>query len=117
MFFHQRKAGGGSVRYALVAEAQRLKLPYYVPCFKKLHCDTYNAGDAAAAIYAGHFPWGVQAELTRRATYDAEARAWRSPRDGASCLTLFREPLPRLESCYYFRFVTVRRRCARRPPK
>lgn len=111
-FFHQRKTGGSSMRAAIVDAADALELPSFVPCFHGVPCDTYHIGNKTAAIYAGHFYWGEQRELARRAKFQSAGAHWRNPQFNASCLTMFRDPISRLESCYYFRFIQVRRCCA-----
>lgn len=66
IFFHQRKAGGSSIRATLHAGAKKNNLKSYIPCLsseKKLRCDTYTLPEKltaknAAVIYGGHIPWG-----------------------------------------------------------
>jgi hypothetical protein len=121
LFVHQRKAGGSSVRVALVAAAAQARLPSYVPCHGGVKCTTFDIPvNAAAAIYAGHFPWihaarqlMQQRQLGRSgstppssgATPDTIQR--QSLHQPASCLTLFRDPMARLESCFYYRAARV----------
>lgn len=98
ILFHQRKAGGSSLRQTLNFAANELHLPSFFPCRNKVPCDTYHLPkDDAYAIYGGHFHWGVQDELGR---FD------RSLRRSFQCTTNFRHPIDRIESCFYFRFGT-----------
>ncbi|KAL4423826.1 hypothetical protein ABPG75_001127 [Micractinium tetrahymenae] len=107
-FFHQRKTAGSSLRATIVQAAKDANLSYFVPCHDGVPCDLYHIGTNFSAIYAGHFYWGEQRELSRRSSFDPAAGTWHNPRHNASCLTMFRDPVSRLESCYYFRFVQER---------
>lgn len=107
IFHHQRKAGGTSLRTVLIRTALEAGLPVWEPCYNG-SCDSYTWGSAHAAVYAGHFPWGVRRELSRFGWYDSGTHSWRTPEQLASCVTLFREPVARLESAYYYRFVQVK---------
>ncbi len=106
-FFHQRKTAGSSMRKAIVEAAKAANLSYFVSCHDGVPCDLYHVGTNFSAIYAGHFVWGEQRELSRRSVFDPATGTWHNPRHNASCLTMFRDPVSRLESCYYFRFVQV----------
>ena len=106
IFFHQRKAGGSSIRATLHAGAKKKNLKSYIPCLsseKKLRCDTYTLPEKltaknAAVIYGGHIPWGEPQNKYERFLHDeAGSREF-------SCATNFREPLSRVASCLHFRF-------------
>lgn len=107
VYIHQRKAAGSSFRQAVVEGARGAGLPLYAACRGGVRCETFTlAGAPPSAVYAGHFPWSELRHLARPAPgWDAGRRAgWRrSPRLGASCLTNFRDPLARLESCFYYK--------------
>lgn len=107
VYIHQRKAAGSSVRQAVVEGARRAGLPLFAACRGGVRCETFSlAGAPPSAVYAGHFPWAELRHLERHAPgWDAaRAAGWRrSPRLGASCLTNFRDPLARLESCFYYK--------------
>ena len=106
-FFHQRKTAGSSMRKAIVEAAKAANMSYFVSCHDGVPCDLYHVGTNFSAIYAGHFVWGEQRELSRRSVFDPATGTWHNPRHNASCLTMFRDPVSRLESCYYYRFVQV----------
>ncbi|KAL4423827.1 hypothetical protein ABPG75_001128 [Micractinium tetrahymenae] len=108
-FFHQRKTAGSSMRQAIVQAAKAANLSYFVSCHDGVPCDLYHIGTNFSAIYAGHFYWGEQRELSRQSSFDPATGTWHNPRHSASCLTVFRDPVARLESCYYYRFVQERR--------
>ncbi|PSC73525.1 sulfotransferase family [Micractinium conductrix] len=109
IFFHQRKTAGTSMRRAIRRIALGSRQPFYIPCNQGVHCDTYHIGNASAkAFYAGHFYWGELRELSRRAKFLPPGAHWDDPRHRASCFTIFREPLARMESCYYYRFIQER---------
>lgn len=96
IFFHQRKAGGTSIRYTLFHTAKKLELHTFIPCFSA-PCDTYVFPHHSnkTAIFAGHFLYGEQHELAR----------WGASREfNFSCTTNFRAPVDRIVSCIYFRF-------------
>ncbi len=95
ILFHQRKAGGSSLRDTLFDAAHRLKLPEYIPC-KYRDCDIYTfPRDSLYAVYAGHYKWGAQSDL---------AKFNKTRRSQFSCATNYRHPISRIESCLYFRF-------------
>lgn len=94
VFFHQRKAGGTSLRNALNATAGNLST--FIAGFRGAPGDVYNVPfDKPHAVYAGHFQWGL---------LDVVARHNRSIREDFSCMTNFRHPIKRIESCIYYRF-------------
>ena len=96
IFFHQRKAGGTSIRENLHKASRKLDLKSFIPCYNQVKCNVYSMGhDQAYALYAGHFKWGMQSDL---------ARFHASARESFSCASNFREPASRMESCLYFRF-------------
>lgn len=97
IFFHQRKAGGSSLRESLHEASQAVKMTSYIPCYDDIPCVNFaidkNAVDRA--VYGGHFSWGDQAMLA------LHHRAYRSY---FTCFTNYRHPIDRIESCLYFRF-------------
>lgn len=96
IFYHQRKAGGTSIRETLAETAEKEDLKSFIPCFPPVACDTYHIPyDKQYAIYAGHFQWG---------SLDEAARFNVSVRGSLSCATNYRQPASRVESCIYFRF-------------
>lgn len=113
VYHHQRKAAGSSYRQAVVQGARGAGLPLFAACRGGVRCETFSlAGAPPSAVYAGHFPWAELRHLERAAPgWDAGRRAgWRrSPRMGASCLTNFRDPLARLESCFYYKHAAALR--------
>ena len=102
IFFHQRKAGGSSIRKTLYNGARKKNLKTYIPCHG-VKCDTYTlpttlTAKNAAVIYGGHIPWGEPQNKYERFLHDeAGSREF-------SCATNFREPLSRVISCLHFRF-------------
>lgn len=103
VFFHQRKAGGSSIRKVLKARANRARpqLSTYIPCLTPgVPCDTYtlpSVQDRAGmkAVIAGHIPWGEPQNKFERMTHETATNF--------SCATNFREPLSRVVSCLEFR--------------
>jgi len=102
IFFHQRKAGGSSVRKTLHAAAAELKLPFAIPCYGGLNCNTYDPPLAGkAVVYGGHYYWPSFLKMLGQ-------REWTAPTEFPSklsfdCLTIFREPASRVRSCWNFR--------------
>jgi hypothetical protein len=55
VFFHQRKAGGSSLRDSLHEASQLLGLPSYLICYDKVPCDLYSIPSTKPyALYGGH---------------------------------------------------------------
>ena len=103
ILFHQRKAGGSSLRDTLHYASRLTNLTAFIPC-NTADCDIYTfPRDKHSAIYAGHFKWGAQSDL---------AKFNKTLRTQYSCATNYRHPIARIESCIYFRFDDVLRgRC------
>lgn len=98
IFFHQRKAGGTRTRQHLEKFAIKKRLPYFLPCFGKVICDTLTLPyNKPYAIYGAHFPWGEQRHLSRFRHRNVE--------QNFSCVTNMREPVSRLFSCVAYRFL------------
>jgi hypothetical protein len=96
IMFHQRKAGGSSIRITLHFASLLLGLPTYISCYTK-PCDAYHVDyDEPYAIYAGHYAWGLQNRLAKFSTSMRSSQF--------SCITNFRHPVDRINSCLYFRF-------------
>ena len=61
VFFHQRKAGGSSIRAVLHRLCTDANLHCFIICYDGIPCDTYSlpvASGSPSAVYAGHIPWG-----------------------------------------------------------
>lgn len=107
VFFHQRKAGGSSVRKAVAAAAKRAGLARWIPCFDGVDCATFAAPTeigalGKATVLGGHLRWptvvqSLYINATRRPTLD-------HPRPAFDCYTGFREPVSRVVSCWNYRF-------------
>ena len=98
VFIHQRKCGGSSVRDAIFHGAVALGLndTSYISCYHNVSCWTFDPHPSvkgARAIYAGHFNWYTVVP---------------GDRDFA-CLTTFRHPVSRVNSCLSFVFPGTRR--------
>ncbi|CAE7229804.1 unnamed protein product [Symbiodinium natans] len=93
VFMHQAKSGGTSLRQSLHQAAHNLGLKTYIPCHD-VDCQEYNTVGHKAAIYGGHFCWTSLAK-------DFAARGV----NDFSCVTIFRDPVPRVLSCYSYRLV------------
>ena len=96
IFFHQRKAGGTSIRHGLMMDANYTQLSHYIICYSTTNCDDYHLPKKKFAIYAGHFQWNSLMELNRLHVNKVL---------NFSCTTNFREPISRIKSCLYFRFL------------
>ena len=60
VFFHQRKAGGSSIRAVLHGLCTDANLHCFIICYDGINCDTYTlpTKGSPSAVYAGHIPWG-----------------------------------------------------------
>ena len=115
IFFHQRKAAGSTLRTELKEAAIKLKLPYYIACHSGVPCDLYTLPhDRRYAIYAMHIEWGshrvlatnnhtVQHMITNQETGEVDHHSKHF--SDFSCLSNFRDPVSRVISCLYFRFL------------
>lgn len=111
ILFHQRKSGGTSLRATLATAALNLNLTYYIPCYRGIPCDVYSFHDNESAIYAGHFSVSEVKHMLRHVPMDPEFSD--KQRHNFTCITNFREPVSRVESCFYYRFMTrgIRHKC------
>ena len=88
IFFHQRKAGGTSIRDSLFEVSKQNNLSHYIVCYTERHnCDVFELPvKKLFAIYGGHFHWNSLRYLNRF-----------RPSNGSdfnfSCITNFREPV------------------------
>ncbi|CAK0888257.1 unnamed protein product, partial [Prorocentrum cordatum] len=108
VFIHQRKAGGSSLRVIMVGVCKKKGLTYHIKCFPNMgetRCDSYSYGDSIVAVYGGHVDWLQMSRMfARRGRWDTSDKSWHQDVAQFSCFTNFRDPLSRIESCYYFRF-------------
>ena len=59
IFYHQRKAGGTSIRGTLAETAHKENFTTYIPCYPPVACDTFSFPyNKKYALYACHFQWG-----------------------------------------------------------
>lgn len=103
-FFHQRKAGGSSIRESLYDVSQHvLQTAAFIPCYTA-DCDLYNVPSKTRySIYTGHLRYGAQHDLLRFN---------RNISTQYSCATNIRHPLHRIISCFHFRFpILLQRKC------
>jgi hypothetical protein len=100
VFFHQRKAGGSSIRAVLHRVCTDANLQCYIICHNGIACDTYSlpASGSPSAVYAGHIPWGEPQNKFER--------YWHRSSSNFSCVTNYREPVSRIISCLAYRHPT-----------
>lgn len=107
VFFHQRKTGGSSIRKMLVESAKGYDLTFRVQCFGGVHCNSYDVplNLGLSAVYGGHlyFPSAVKA-IHQQTVRSASFRPVQEDDYGFDCLTIFREPVSRVQSCWNYRF-------------
>jgi hypothetical protein len=103
VFLHQRKTGGTTFRGQLRRLAREQALGSWLACYDGVDCRTYEpprGGLGNASVVGGHLYWPrVAAALP----------------GGFDCLTIFREPVSRVASCWNFRFVQQRGGVAKSP--
>lgn len=104
VLFHQRKAGGSSLRSVLFKASQQLNLSHFIPCYGSVPCDTYTFKGSRNAIYAGHFPIQEVKHLLRHVPMHSDFSSIQ--KHNFTCLSNFRDPVARVESCFYFRFLS-----------
>jgi hypothetical protein len=97
IFFHQRKAGGDSLRRSMSNAAKRKGFSAFFPCYNDVPCDMFEniPDDRPYAMYGSHFTWGEQAKLEIFG---------QNRRNNYTCVTNFRDPISRVISCLYYRF-------------
>jgi hypothetical protein len=127
-FFHMRKSGGSMIREAVYRAAQRLGARSFIPCYPtnlgaatRIECDTYAPPLVAqSAPHSRQRPYDIVGGHIFRPLLEKWEWRWRStlkpdsnlpfvqsqlaPQTPA-CLTVIREPLARVESCWNYRFV------------
>jgi len=94
LFMHQAKSGGTSLREVLYQTSRHHGLSAFIPCNGRVHCQKFDINGETAAVYGGHFCW----KATTNNLYRHGVRQF-------SCVTIFREPVARATSCYYYRLV------------
>ena len=116
ILFHQRKAGGSSLRNVLFKASKHLNLSHFIPCHGSVPCDTYTFKGSRNAIYAGHFPIQEAKHLLRHVPMDDDFSFIQ--KHNFTCLSNFRDPVDRVESCFYFRFLSrgIKFRCISEVP-
>ena len=87
VFFHQRKAGGSSIRAVLHGLCTDANLHCFIICYDGINCDTYTlpTKGSPSAVYAGHIPWGEPQNKFER--------YWHRSSSNFSCVTNYREPV------------------------
>lgn len=109
-YFHQRKTAGSSLKAAMFQAAQAANLTTY----EGMQVLWKTTGPA---VLAGHLRWDemhwLHTDTTASkapvwtSTLDAATGIWSNTTANASCLTLFRDPVARIESCWNFQYVQV----------
>jgi len=95
VFMHQHRAGGTTMRKLLYNQSVNMKLSPHIMCSGGVSCRDFKNKDAKAAVYGGQFCW--------RELMDS------LPEKRVSCLTNFREPVARIQSCYHNRLVHTKK--------
>ncbi|CAK0822321.1 unnamed protein product [Prorocentrum cordatum] len=90
----------------MAGAAKTLSLPYHIKC-QTAACDSYNYGSSRVAMYGGHVAWlEASRHFALSGKYDANGM-WTEGVEQFSCITNFREPVSRIQSCYYYRFLKL----------
>ncbi|CAE7252909.1 rlmN [Symbiodinium sp. CCMP2456] len=95
VFMHQHRAGGTTMRKLLYNQSVNMKLSPHIMCSGGVSCREFKNNDAKAAVYGGQFCWRELMESL--------------PEKKVSCLTNFREPVARIQSCYHNRLVHTKK--------
>ena len=120
IFYHQRKAGGMTVRQMLYEVSARLGLlsRMWIACYGNVSCETYDPPQSPSvplvAILGGHL---YQPSVAKYLYWSANGnRATMAPAAPAfDCLTIVREPVARVASCWNYRFSQGSDICLRQP--
>lgn len=108
LFVHQRKAGGSSLRTTLHAAGDDMGLSRFIAGWDHVGLTTYEVPiSSKIAIYGGHFSYPHN--MKNLLGVDSEGNINLPPGQTypVSCLTNFREPLARIQSCVYERYAAV----------
>ena len=113
VFFHLRKAGGSTVRTALDDAAKAAKVDSFVACQGGVSCTTWGPSTdhhdgKGPDVIGGHFfaplvdRWASQRWSTgRHAAFLANSTTTNAP----ACFVLLRQTVPRVKSCWNYRFI------------
>jgi hypothetical protein len=105
VFMHQRKSGGSNVRRSLdrYAISHGLKDEVTISCFGKASCLQYtiDPNTPPKFIYAMHSTWNTLWPLFTPRQYGVPEH--NVGKVNFTCFTVFREPVSRVKSCFYFR--------------
>lgn len=113
VFFHQRKAGGTSLRTTLGNAAKKLKWSSCISGGGSCGNSVYGVPvNESFVLYAGHFNWQWSVDALPKQVHQGGSKLLhhKCPTNEFSCLTNFREPIARTESCIYERFTPVFRK-------
>ncbi|CAB9510293.1 expressed unknown protein [Seminavis robusta] len=127
IFFHQRKCGGTTLRDQIHIAAKKASAPFFIPCYpnasnpKKppefVHCQTYYTPQVSdirylpnkqiPIVYGGHFFYpSFQKTLYLFHNTPHNVPTIEPPRmANFTCLTIFREPIARIQSCWNYRMI------------
>jgi hypothetical protein len=105
VFMHQRKSGGSNIRRSMdrFANTHGEKDQVTISCFGKASCLQYtiNPNTPPKIMYAMHSTWNTLWPLFTPRQYGApESNVGKV---NFTCFTIFREPVSRVKSCFYFR--------------
>lgn len=107
VFFHQRKSGGSTLRFSMNNASNELNLTRFIPVYNRVKSGVFKVPSKPRySVYGGHFSWTSNIENIGGGHNVLESTN-SCNRDNFSCLTNFREPIDRLESCIYERFIDV----------
>lgn len=105
-FLHQRKTGGTSLRASLVAGFRALGVSdFTIACYGGVLCPQYTINPNVprrSRFYAMHSSWNTLWPLFQPAEIGAPER--NVGKVNFTCFSVFREPISRVVSCFYFRF-------------
>jgi len=114
VFYHQRKAGGSTLRYALyhsfILNSHGTARETWMPCHTPgVDCDRYfpNADTELrdVVLVGGHIPFGALDDHVNRYRSKARERPYNDTQTMSyTCLTNIRHPIDRIESCVMYRF-------------
>ena len=90
------------MRQNLHKAAVQSNLSSFIPCYDGVQCEVFTLGYTRKDLFAGHF---THDEAKNLLYLDSQNHLTKR---NFSCVTQFRNPIKRVESCYYYRYIQAK---------